>query len=141
MSDDGDIFNAEASKNSRDEAMGRADEHANAEWKENMRVCILDTASCKQIVTSDDISFLAQERKQWNGTHELRALGPLMKTAERNGWIRNTGRTVPSVRKNVNRNYITVWESLIFKGAAREQPCTNKFNLPSRLFKPRKGFL
>lgn len=60
--------------------------------------------------TSDDILAAAREKGVDHGRIDLRALGPVLKRAEKNGLCRKTRDHRPSRRRHASP--VTIWESL-----------------------------
>lgn len=102
-------------RDGRDEGMARADAAANRLWKIGMWQCIVDVANKQAELTADDVFRLAAKRKV-RATHENRAFGPLMKRAEREGYIEITQRFTNSERTSKHLNPIRVWRSLVHDG-------------------------
>jgi hypothetical protein len=97
----------------KDDGMRRAEEHANAAWRTAAYLAIYRAASELAYFTSDDVMTRIMSNA-W--THELRALGPLMRKAAIHGWIEKA--PVParnSVRASLHCSPRTVWKSMIYK--------------------------
>jgi hypothetical protein len=105
----------------RDEGMARAAAAANPAWVAGVWECIKDIARQQPELSSDDIFRLADERKV-EATHENRALGPLMKQAEKEGYIEATQKFIDSERTSKHLSPIRVWRSLVHDG----QPLVSK---------------
>ncbi len=94
----------------RDAGIAAADEHADPDWKR----LALDTLHAYLLAHPtmfvDDI---------WTDTdlprpRESRALGPVILTAKRNGWMARTNVYRPSVASNLSPK--PVWRSMIYEG-------------------------
>ena len=91
-----DLFTAFAE---RDEAMERADLHANTEWKSTVEAVILHLGRMRPTFTSDDVwDYLEAHHKV--DTHEPRALGPILTALAKTKTIRATGDYTPSRRRH-----------------------------------------
>lgn len=88
-------------------AIKKADDHANAEWKEAALDIVRVLSFHKDRMTSDDV---------WNNleargikTHEPRALGAVMRQAAKRGLIYPTHTYVKSKRHECHSRPIMVW--------------------------------
>jgi hypothetical protein len=107
-----DLF---AARSARDEAMARVEEHADVDWKVAARRAVLDAARVLPRLTSDDV----MDRISGVSTHELRALGPIMLAAAKNGWIAKADCAAVLCRRSSRHAApLTVWRSLILEAAA-----------------------
>jgi hypothetical protein len=98
--------------------MRRADEHANAAWKDAIDIAIIQTAIALRELTTDDV-LKRVTNNVW--THEMRALGPRMAQAARNKLIVKSNKpAVMTARPSNHRRPLQVWESLIYKGGSNE---------------------
>ena len=79
---------------------------AGERWKEYCVDLIRKIASINERFTSDLVMLAMTEKP-----HDPRALGPAMKLAQKNGYIRPTNEYRPSVRRHATP--LRVWESLI----------------------------
>lgn len=92
----------------RDEAIGRADDHADTEWKRHAEQVIAWTARALGEFTTDDV---------WDrigsgfSTHEPRALGALMKRLATRGVITPTERYRTSKRTECHNRPVRVWRA------------------------------
>jgi len=96
----------------RDEAETRVERNADPYIKRLAIQALQELAYEQAVVTSDDVWLRIQVRP-----HEPRMLGPIMKSAEKKGWIRYTERTVLSVLEQNHRRPIRVWLSLLYRAA------------------------
>ncbi len=97
----------------RDDAMRRAEEHANAEWKETALAIVKQVAESHARFTTDAvIAALALTAAR---THEPRALGPVMQRARRNGWITGTGEFIKSEAISRHCAPKQVWYSNLYQ--------------------------
>lgn len=108
----GDI---EAGRVARDEAMQRADEHADDAWKDTAWRILVERIGPGEFTTDRVWHHLDAEGA---ATHEPRALGPVMRRAADAGLIYNTGRVVKSARPECHTRPVTVWLRLAPAGEA-----------------------
>ena len=92
----------------RDAAMDESSGGANEAWKEATLDAIHATAKRRDKFIVDDIwpHFHSSET-----TKDLRAVGPLMRVAQREGWIVPTGEFRPSYVPSNHATPRRVWES------------------------------
>ena len=88
----------EQAKKETDEAMKRANEHANQRWSDECAHVIWRLARSGETFTTDEVMTImaASEYK----THEPRALGPVVNRALRKKVIKPTGDYVKSTRRH-----------------------------------------
>lgn len=91
------------------DAIQRAHDHANAQWKETAYAALVTCARRLATLTADDVWQELHGAKP--ATHNLSALGPLFLIAARKGLIRKTGRMVPTILTQRHRD-VTEWASL-----------------------------
>jgi len=92
-----------------DEAIQRADDHANEAWKKLAAMAVEALSLRGRPFTADD---LWDEIEVFGvSTHEPRALGAIMRQAVKSGQIRNTGTFVKSRRPECHQRPIAVWEA------------------------------
>lgn len=91
--------------------MKQADVNANEKWKAIWDACVLAAARKKAEITSDDVLTEIESLPNPPTTHNLSAIGPAMKRAQKSGILRGTGRYVRSEREIKNGNLHQVWES------------------------------
>lgn len=111
----GDLLDLVAAMQARDEAIQRADDHADPEWRGETLHLIRCLAVTQDYMTTDDVWETLGDAQS---THERRALGAVMQQAARNGWIKPTDRTRPSARPACHARPVRVWQSLIRPGVA-----------------------
>jgi hypothetical protein len=86
---------------------------ANPEWMRAAYEAVLATARECRHFTSDEVMGRIPEGV---GTHDKRALGPVVRTAAFNGVIEKAPvPAVNSARRSLHASPRTVWKSLIFK--------------------------
>lgn len=111
----------EGGRRGRDDGMSRAIAAANPVWVKGMRKCIRIVAHRQAELSADDVFALAKKHKV-EKTHENRAFGPLMKEAEREGYIEITSKFVSCERTSRHVAPLRVWKSLVHGG----QPLISK---------------
>src|SRR6516164_2059219 len=114
-----DLFNrdprtpADAGKH---EGMTRVHLHADEIWKRQMYECVITVARRYQTFTSDDVFEVAALCGYDHGTHDLRAFGPVMMIAAKNGvCCKAECAPVNSRRASLHASPRAVWRSLIFR--------------------------
>jgi hypothetical protein len=98
------------------DGMGRADDHADVDWKTAADDALVEAARTRREITTDDVMRLIDPRAE---THDLRALGPVMRRGAQLGLIEpaNTiGR--PCARGARHASRLMVWRSLIYEAPA-----------------------
>lgn len=96
----------------KQEGMDRAEESASEEWKAAAEKEL--RAICERLpeFTADHLSaVLAQKNIR---THNLDALGPMMRRGKRNGWCEPTGRVSIASRAKQHSCSRLIWKSLLF---------------------------
>jgi hypothetical protein len=103
----------EESTRRRDAAMHRVDEHAPTTWKECAESAIRWVAERREEMTTDPVWYVLDS---WSVPFppEPRALGPLMKSACKWGWLEQTGRVHKSVRPECHRRPLAVYKSKVY---------------------------
>ena len=100
-----DLFAAFAA---RDEAIERADRHANEAWKQAAEATILHIARMRPTFTADDVWKHLQAHANVE-THEPSALGAIFNKLRREGLIRHTGEFTVSRRVSRHAAPMRVW--------------------------------
>lgn len=88
--------------------------HANGLWFHMAELTVKRLAVERSVLTADDV--LHELNKTAFRTGDNRALGPVMKLAAANGWIRSTNQFQESTNKKKHQSPTRIWESLIFDG-------------------------
>lgn len=114
------IFDGDAAREARDEAIGRVDRHVEPNWKVAATGAVHTIARLRPEFTTDAVWGLLTAANV-APPHEERALGAIMRAAAREGWIEATDRTSKSVRPRCHARDLRVWRSLIHD--RREDPC------------------
>lgn len=81
---------------------------ADADWSLRALAAVKAVARGQNTLTTDDLWKIVEPPE------EPRAMGSVMRTAVRAGWISKTDRTVESTRSDCHRRPLAVWRSLIF---------------------------
>lgn len=107
-----DLFSLSEAQAARDAAIAQADEHADAKWKEVAWEAVIACAAVACEFTTDSVwKYLSLYHPNVH-THEPRALGAVMKRAQKAGWIEPTDRFVNSSRKSCHSAPIRVWRAV-----------------------------
>lgn len=99
------VFDAEQAKAAREEAVARVDRHAPPSWKEQALRAVWEVATEEFTFTTDDVW------KRLGAPPEPRALGPVMREAEKRGYCEQTDQWTLSIRASRHRAPIRVWAS------------------------------
>lgn len=91
-----------------EEAIGRARDHANQVWLRDARRAVEVLAAKMLPFTTDDVWALL-EKVSVAATHEPRALGAVMRQAQRDGLIRRTGGWISTTRPQAHTRPCAVW--------------------------------
>ena len=96
------------------DAMDRVEEHADEDWKQAAARAVWNAALVLPTLTTNDVHIRIDPNVV---THELRALGPVIRNAVRDGWIEKA-QILPIICNRPSRHAapLTVWKSLIYKG-------------------------
>lgn len=98
-------------RQARDHAVAQVDRNADERWKRAALETIRRLAQLLDEFTTDEVWGVLDGLDV--DTHEPRALGAVMQTANRRGWISKTGRVRQSERPECHARDVTVWESHI----------------------------
>jgi hypothetical protein len=101
------------------EGMAQAEQNACQEWKTVITGCILAVARKLPELTVDDVLSEIESipESQRPSTHNLSALGPMMRNAAKDGLISRTGKFLRSEREIKRGNLHAVWASNYFRKA------------------------
>lgn len=94
-----------------DEGINNSFINAHDKWRFCALECLKEVALSKERFTVDDVRSLVS--MSGLHTHDNRAMGGVIKTGVKNGWIIATGQTVPSVVGH--KIPMQIWKSLIVK--------------------------
>jgi hypothetical protein len=92
----------------RDEALDKVQSHANPEWMAEALDAVERLAGIHEEFTTDAVWAVVKSK-----TSEPRAMGAVMRTATKRGFIAPTDLHRPSQRKASHRRPVRVWKSLI----------------------------
>jgi hypothetical protein len=122
-------FNPAAGEAGKVNGMDHAARACNPDWWAFMLAALAEVARKKPFLFTDDIEFIRQTR-QGPRTHENRALGPLMREAQKLGICEPTDQWVPSSQGVNHRRFMRVWYSLIYQGPPVRKPRRRKISDP-----------
>ena len=88
-------------------AAERAWDGADPEWIATATAALKRVCESKATFTADDLDDVRRTAR------EPRALGPLLKIGQKNGWCEPTALTVKSTSQRNHHRRIAVWKSLI----------------------------
>jgi hypothetical protein len=101
-------------ENAKKEAMERSERHANAAWAMGMLEAIRLTCRCMRRFNTDHVLKFYTGKET---THDLRALGPLMRRAAKAGYCKKAScAAVNTTRRSRHAAPLNMWDSLIFEG-------------------------
>lgn len=100
--------------NKREDAIVRANRHADEQWKSLTFSFIRQLAESLPEFTTDHVWAWLQEYPDV-ATHEPRALGSMMREAYKLGWIVPTDRYENSVRPECHARPVKVWRSRLME--------------------------
>ena len=106
-------FDDVAAAQARADGMERADKHAEPGWKELALEAVRQTALAHETFTVDDVWVTEPGLEQYVMQLELRAMGPVLTRAKKEGWIEATGNFRTGARVSIHGNPRRVWRSLI----------------------------
>ena len=93
------------------DAMERAWNHANTNWKAAAIAVVRHLATTKSEFTADEV--WAELDSLGFTTREHRAMGAVMRQAAVDELIVKTDRVVPTTRPSANRRPVAIWRSLL----------------------------
>ena len=115
------VLDAKASKEARDEGIGRAEANAGQDWNDAMDMVVIEVAQRKPWFTSDDVVELA-DQKGIETPKEPRALGGVLRRAAIDRVCeKEPVPGVPTRRVSRHRAPLTVWRSLHLKKPLAEE--------------------
>lgn len=92
----------------RDQAIATAEAGASPEWKAEALDTVYFVATQKDEFTTDEVWVRLKTK-----TRENRAMGAVMLTAVKLGYVRPTERFSPSLRPSQHRRPLRIWESAL----------------------------
>jgi hypothetical protein len=90
-----------------DETISRAGEHADPQWMNEALQVVHYLAGTRSTFTTDDVW-----QRMSQTTHEHRAMGAVMRDAQRRGWCIPTGEYRSSSRSEAHGRPVRVWRGL-----------------------------
>jgi len=93
------------------QAIDRGMDAAHAEWRRVASLHLLEIAKTNKEFTMNDVRDLIRQEKVQ--THDNRAMGGVVITARKLGWIEPSGRSILS--RVGHKSVLQVWKSLIYK--------------------------
>jgi hypothetical protein len=109
------LFDPDAAREARDEAVDRVEAHADNVWLARIRLVIWSLAMSNTSFTTDDV-WRAADELAFERPHEKRAIGAAMQDATKRGWITKTDKVKPSVRPMCHARPIAIWGSRLVRG-------------------------
>lgn len=103
------LFDYAASLEAKADGMQRAADHADADWKAQALDAVWRVARGNETFIVDALWEVLDKPA------EGRALGPVMLTAARKGWIRKTDRVRNTSQVKSHAAPVSVWQSLIYQ--------------------------
>jgi hypothetical protein len=105
------LFDVQVAKQAATRGMDRSLLRRGDEWKDEVVEIIRQVASRQELLTSDDIYRILEEKQM--GAYCLRIIGPLMLRAAKKGYIESTHTVRHSARASMHAAWVTVWQSKI----------------------------
>lgn len=108
-------FDLGAGQRAADRAIDQVEAHADERWLDRALEAVRFVAERRVTFTTDPVWF-------WLGKwgvphpHEPRAMGAVMRRAQKEGWISPTQEFVPTTRVKSHKSPTRVWASLIHEG-------------------------
>lgn len=102
-----------------DEAIERAETHADPQWSMYARVCLKSICELKHSFTVDDLCH-ALSRYDVE-THNTSALGAIMRHGAKMGWMKKTEEYTKSKIPAKHMRVIPIWQSLLYKSIVSQQ--------------------
>lgn len=93
----------------RDKGMAQAEENAHEAWKATAYATVRWLAKNRSAFTSEDVLKVMAKDFPELTTHDTRALGPVMKRAQKAGVIQPTSDFVKGTRSSRHGAFIRVW--------------------------------
>lgn len=104
------MFDAALATVVRDEAIARVEDNAEPDWVLEALRAIYRICQTRDTFTTDRVWAILDSRSI-PGPHEPKALGAVIRTAQRRGWCRPTPEYTQSVRVECHRRPLRVWQS------------------------------
>jgi L-serine deaminase len=95
--------------------MQRVDANADEDWKAMFERCLVEVARKQPELTSDDVLAKVEALPDAPTTHNLSAIGPVMRRAASDGILSSTNRVTRSARAVKHGIRHTVWHSNLYR--------------------------
>ena len=105
-------LDAQLAQVERERALVQVDQNAAPDWKTVALAAVKHVAQTRREFTTDDVLAILQSQPV--ATHEMRALGPVMRRAADAGYIAATDRFITSASVSRHRAPKRVWSSQIY---------------------------
>ena len=106
-------FDSVRSTEARNDGMGRVEDNAPQLWKDVALDAVYQAARANRRFIVDAVwRYMPNDIH----THDLRAMGPVMRRAIKAGWIAPTTDYINSNRVTAHKNPRRIWQSLITEG-------------------------
>jgi hypothetical protein len=115
MSEQIPLFDATIARALRDEGIWAADHHAVPQWKD---AALLALKRCAEQNDRFIVDRVWRYLPSGFDTHELRAMGAVMRAGVKRGWIQRTPDFIASARTTSHKNPRRVWRSCIWQRSA-----------------------
>lgn len=107
------VLDPKLGKRLKQRGLDAVEAHAADGFAQDGLLAVQTVARRRLELTSDDV-WVQLALTPHTATHDHRALGPVMRLAQRSGWIEPTERFVLSDQPLRHRAPIRVWKSLVF---------------------------
>ncbi len=94
-----------------DEAIEKGYQNANDDWKNMAMECVRVICVQQPSFTMNDVRWLVEASPI--KTQDNRAMGGVMRTAQKLGWVEPTGQTI--ISKVGHKSLLQIWRSKLFK--------------------------
>lgn len=105
------LFDQVKAEEAKQDGMARAEAHADTEWQNMALLAVQYVALSKRTFIVDEVWQYIPSNLH---THNLRAMGPVMKRAQKLGWIEPCGHATTS-RVSAHGTPVTLWQSKIYR--------------------------
>lgn len=99
----------------RDEGIAKADAAAKEDWKASAIAAVYVAAQTHDRFTTTAVWALLAKDASITPTREPRAMGAIMRKAQKNGWIEPTDKFLNTNRASRHRAPVRIWRSLLYK--------------------------
>jgi hypothetical protein len=94
-----------------EEGIEKGFDNANEEWRAMALNCLYNLCLARETFTVNELRDIVKRSPL--KTHDNRAMGGVMATGKKEGWLTPTGQTIPSVVGH--KVHIQIWKSLLYK--------------------------